>query len=553
MKHAFGDPVLDDFRNFLFIVWRHLGLPDPTPVQYDMAYHLQHGPRRKVVQAFRGVGKSFITSAYVVWRLKRDPELKFLVVSAAKDRADAFSQFTARLIRDMPELQELKPGKGQRDSNIAMDVGPASNDHSPSIKSVGITGQLAGSRADEIIADDVEVPNNSLTQTQRDRLSEAVKEFDAILKPEGNITYLGTPQTEMSLYNHLPDRGYYIRIWPARYPSGDQMETYGHRLAPWIRQHRENDDSLEWTPTDPGRFDEADLREREASWGRSGFALQYMLDTSLSDANKFPLRCSDLVAVDLSPEMGPRRVVWGSGPDQQDERLPNVGLTGDRWFRPLFMSDEWDNYEGIVLAIDPSGRGTDETGYAVVALLNGMLYCLECTGLDGGYDDDTLDRLARVAKRYKVTKVIIEDNFGDGMFTQLLKPHLRKHHAVGVEETKNHSQKERRIIADLEPVMNQHRLVMNTAVIRDDSQTENLHKQLFHQLTRLTAEKGALAHDDRLEALQLGVYFWWRAMAQDEEERVQESYEEELDEMLEDFLENCLDQPPKKPAGWAPV
>ena len=407
-----GDPVRDDFRNFLYLVWMHLNLPPPTPVQYDMGYYLQHGPRRKIIQAFRGCGKSWITSAFVCWLLLNDPNVKILVVSAAKDRADAFSQFTARLIRDMPELQHLKPGKGQRNSNIAMDVGPAHNDHAPSVKSVGITGQLAGSRADYIISDDVEVPNNSLTQTQRDRLSEAVKEFDAILKPEGVITYLGTPQTEMSLYNNLPERGYHIRIWPARYPTQDQMDMYGHRLAPWVRKHREEDDGLEWTPLDPERFDEADLREREASWGRSGFALQYMLDTSLSDADKFPLKLADLVVADLSPEVAPRRLVWGSGPEQEDEKLPNVGLTGDRLYRPLFKDENWDQYEGIVLAIDPSGRGHDETGYSVIALLNGMLFCLECSGFAGGYDDETLEKLAKIAKRYNVNKAIIEDNFG---------------------------------------------------------------------------------------------------------------------------------------------
>ena len=28
---------LADFRKFLFVVWKHLNLPDPTPVQYDIA------------------------------------------------------------------------------------------------------------------------------------------------------------------------------------------------------------------------------------------------------------------------------------------------------------------------------------------------------------------------------------------------------------------------------------------------------------------------------------------------------------------------------------
>ena len=51
--------------------------------------------------------------------------------------------------------------------------------------------QKASDRADEIISDDVEVPNNSFTQSMRDKLSEAVKEFDAILKPGGTIVLMG--------------------------------------------------------------------------------------------------------------------------------------------------------------------------------------------------------------------------------------------------------------------------------------------------------------------------------------------------------------------------
>ena len=55
---------------------------------------------------------------------------------------------------------------------------------------MGVTGQLTGSRADLIIADDVESANNSQTQLMRDRLSETVKEFDAIIKPEvGRIIF----------------------------------------------------------------------------------------------------------------------------------------------------------------------------------------------------------------------------------------------------------------------------------------------------------------------------------------------------------------------------
>ena len=72
-KPIAADPIKKDFRKFLFIVWKTLNLPDPTPIQYDMGNYLQVGPRRCVIEAFRGIGKSWITSAYVVWLLYCDP------------------------------------------------------------------------------------------------------------------------------------------------------------------------------------------------------------------------------------------------------------------------------------------------------------------------------------------------------------------------------------------------------------------------------------------------------------------------------------------------
>ena len=228
------DPKIADFRNFLWICWKHLNLPSPTPVQYDIANFVDSDIRRLCVQAFRGVGKSWITSAYVCHQLMLNPDKNILVVSASKTRADDFSTFTLRLIHEVPILQHLRPREGQRQSKISFDVGPAKASHAPSVKSLGITGQLTGSRADLVVADDVESANNSQTQLMRDKLSETIKEFDAIIKPGGRILFLGTPQTEMSIYSALESRGYITRIWPARYPSGRLLEAYGARLAPLV-------------------------------------------------------------------------------------------------------------------------------------------------------------------------------------------------------------------------------------------------------------------------------------------------------------------------------
>lgn len=535
---------LHDFRNFTYLVWSHLGLPEPTPIQYDIANYLQNSPKRSIIEAFRGVGKSYITAAYVVHQLLLNPELKFMVVSASKARADDFSTFTQRIIVELPICQHLVARDGQRWSKIAFDVAPAKASGSPSVKSVGVTGQLTGSRADIIIADDVEVPNNSMTHMMREKLYETVKEFDAVLKPDGKIIYLGTPQNEMSLYNILLSRGYDMRIWTSRYPTLERAEkAYGGRLAPILYDRMQKEEKAVYgLPTDPKRFDDEDLLERELSYGRSGFALQFMLDTSLSDGNKYPLKLSDLLIYSCDRDSAPEKMVYGIMKPMLD--IPNVGLAGDKFYAPEDTIGRLD-YQGSVLAIDPSGRGSDETAYAVVKMLNGYLYVVDAGGVAGGYSDSTLQHLTDLAKLNKVNMVLVESNFGDGMFTELLKPYLLKTHPCTLEEVRHSKQKESRIIDTLEPVMNQHRLVIDPKVIQKDYDSVQsmppdvgMKYMLTYQMTRITKVRGALAHDDRLDVLAMAVQYWVDQMAADADTEIRSRKEELLELELDKFMSN---------------
>ena len=538
---------LHDFRNFLFLVWKQLTLPEPTKVQYDLADYLQTSPKRSIIQAFRGVGKSYITSAYVVWRLMLDPDLKIMVVSASKERADAFSMFTQRLIMEMPLLAHLIPDKDQLWSRIAFNVNGSMASHSPSVKSVGITGQLTGSRADLIIADDIEVPNNSQTQQMREKLATLVTEFDAVLKPldTSKIIYLGTPQTEESLYDVLQDKGYVTRIWPSRYPKKDQVARYGDRIAPSLMGELEADSSIEWNPTDPDRFDEEDLIERELSYGRSGYALQFQLDTSLSDADRHPLKLKDLIVMSIDNQKAPEKPIHGTMSHLEVMDVPNLGMRGDRFYEPFKLSGEWVDYTGSVMAIDPSGRGADETSYAVIKMLNGFLYCPDVGGVEGGYSNKTLESLVDIAKNNNVNYVLIESNFGDGMFSELIKPYFTKEYPVTLEEVRHSKQKELRIIDTLEPLMNQHKLIIDREVIQKDYDSIQKYPNdvaqrysLFYQMTRITKDRGALAHDDRLDALSMAVAYWVQQMASDADELMRERHGEMLDQELDKFLGN---------------
>ncbi len=523
------DPVRADLRNFVYLVWQHLGLPKPTPIQYDICLYLQHGPDRRIIEAFRGVGKSWLTSAYVLWLLHRDPQEKIFVVSASKSKADEFAVFTRKLIEEMPLLHYLKPQQGQRDSALKFDVGPAKAAQAPSVRAVGINGQMTGGRATRIIADDVEVPTNSLTNMMREKLAHSVKEFDAVLSPGGSITYLGTPQCEMSLYNIIPARGYSMRIWPARYPDSTQYtELYFSRLAPFITKAMEKNPGVSGgcfgrgDPTEPTRFHDLDLIARGQSYGPGGWEMQFMLNTSLSDQDRYPLKLTDFMVMDINPEIGPVSIAWGSGPPEVINDLPSVGLEGDRWHRPIFISPDFVPYQGVVMAIDPAGRGGDELGYAIQGHLNGTLFLMDCGGLRGGYADENLQKLADLAKKWKVNQIVIESNFGDAMFTKLLTPFLTRTYPCSIEDINSSKQKELRIIDTIEPVLQQHRFVVDRALIQRDQENYNKYPedtfnqyQLFYQLTRITKERGALAKDDRADALAMATAYWVQQMDRD--------------------------------------
>ena len=542
------DRLRDDFRSFLFVVWQHINLPDPTSLQYDIANYLQHGPNKCGIEAFRGVGKSFITSAYALWELYKDPQKKIFVCSASKNRADSFTTFTLRLIEEMDILAHLRPQPNQRCSRIEFDVGPAIADQSPSVRSVGITGQLTGSRADIIIADDVEVPNNSATADMREKLLERIKEFSAILKPleSSKIIYLGTPQTEDSIYNKLPET-FQIRIWPAEVPTKSEADKYGDKLAPYIKELMKKQHP--GTSTDPRRFTDMDLAERKAEYGKAGYALQFLLNTQLSDLERYPLKIKDMVVMDVAVDRAPMKVDWLPDYKREWTKLPNLAMSGDRFYAPGGHSEEFKEYTGCVMSIDPSGRGRDETGYAVVKMLNGFLYVRRCGGLMGGYDIATLTKLATIAKEEEVNHVIIEANFGDGMFTQLIKPVMAKYRPCVIEEVKHSIQKERRIIDTLEPVLNRHRLVVDRAVIEEDYRSAQAYeadnkytKSLIYQMTRVSYDKGALKHDDRLDALAIAVGYWTEKIGQDVDRGISTEKNRLLDLELRKYIKHASGQ-----------
>ena len=535
-----------DFKLFLQALWAELSLPSPTRAQYAIADYLQNGPKRLQVQAFRGVGKSWITGAFVLWTLFNDPERKVMIISASKERADNMSIFLQKLIIDTPWLSHLQPkSDDSRWSRISFDVN-CSPHQAPSVKSVGITGQLTGSRADLMILDDIEVPGNSLTEFMREKLLQLCTEAESILTPKNDsrIMYLGTPQTTFTIYRRLAERNYRPMVWPARYPRADKLNKYGEVLAQDILEDIEQGVD-EWAPTDD-RFTDEDLIEREASMGRSNFMLQFQLDTTFSDAQKFPLKMADLIVTSVNPNTAPENIIWCSDPSKVIRDAPTVGLPGDYFYSPMQLVGEWSSYDETICSVDPSGRGTDETAAAFLSQRNGLIYLHEMSAYRDGYSDSTLLDILSKCRDYGVTSLVIETNFGDGIVGELFKKHLinTKQH-INIEEVRANVRKEDRIIDSLEPVLNQHRLIIDRGVIdwdyasiKDSPAEERLLYMLFYQMSRMCREKRAVKHDDRLDCLAQGVKYFTDALSISAQDQIRLRKSEEWNHMLEEFLDN---------------
>ena len=132
------------------------------------------------------------------------------------------------------------------------------------------------------------------------------------------------------------------------------------------------------------------------------------------------------------------------------------------------------------------------------------------------------------------------------MVTELFRKHMQQtKQAIGIEETRATIRKEERIIDTLEPVMNQHRLIINRDVVDWDYNSnaeaapeERLMYMLFYQMSRMCREKFAIKHDDRLDALAQGVKYFQDALAISAYETVKMQKQEDWNDMIEAWNDN---------------
>lgn len=493
-----------------------------TDQQADIAGYMQHGPRLRMVMAQRGEAKTTLAALYAVWRIIHRPSTRVLIVSAGEQNSSETATLIVRLIMTWDVLECLRPDRqaGDRTSTDAFDVHYALKglDRSPSIACAGITSNLPGRRADLLIPDDIESNKNGLTVTQRSLLLHLSKEFSSICT-HGDILYLGTPQSKDSIYNTLQGRGFGIRIWPGRYPTEDELEKYGDRLAPYIAERIQQNpmlqrgggiDGTRGKPTDPDRYTEEDLVEKELDKGPEDFQLQYMLDTSLIDAARQQLRLSDLLVANFDSDMLPEIIVYQSAPKYLVDLPKEFPVPLSKMYYPVPVECTFQKPSNVRMFIDPAGGGADEIGYGIAAALGPYIHVLDVGGIKGGLTDENGERLCKVIARSNVTFIRVESNMGHGLFEINLRAVLAKHGLGHVQVAGEYStgQKEKRIIDSLVSAMQRHRIVLHKQVFDSDVEYGKQHSQeartqysVFYQLANITTDRNSLPHDDRLESM----------------------------------------------------
>ncbi len=563
------------FPNFLWKTWNTLLGVNPSPLLYDFAEYLDGGyleqiktaaaagdvQAQKILMAFRGAAKSWVTTTYAVCCLRRDRTEQVLCVSATGKFAGGIATFAYNMVRNFDWLADMKPRNDQRQSALAFDVNGAPVQKDESFASEGLFGQITGRRATRIIGDDLEVPNTSETESARARLRHRMGEFSAIIKPgRGGVYLLGTAQTEDTVYKHYADElGYELRIYPVQYPritdpANDERKKYGTRLAPFIREAVEANPALGGTSTEPTRFTEADLLQRRKVWGQTEYGRQFLMYLDAGNGKANPLKLRDLVLLELAPPSHsspqvrlPVEVLWSPTPQNAVADIPVDSLSGDSTLYAPASCDVWLDAEEVVTTIDTSGGGTDETTWTTAAGLMGRIAILHQGHAMEGHSADTLKAIALDMKKWRSKRAIIEANFGGSMFAQLLIPALQDIAWEAAVETipAGATMKEKRIVEGIQPVLTDHRLIINAQVLRDDyvvayedvEERDRRFYRLTYQLSRMVQIRGAVKHDDRADGVAMACRHFLDVIQRQLKEKSDEGRSLAIDKEVERMIE----------------
>lgn len=559
--------IVTDFRFFLWELWKDRSLNRVAPLdrgELDIAQFSQHGPKKRGVLAPRGVGKTnFGTAALTCFRLRRDRDRRILIPSKNEDAMKETVSLVKGWINSVWFLEDLNnnegkafnaAGKNCRDTTLYFDVAGCKENKQPSVKCIGNSGMLEGNRAHSIFPDDVETKQNTKTSDSRNELARLIKEYMNILYPDlpdqddpdnellrpidpTEVCFYGTIKHEETVYSKLDGmrdktgrKVYSFRTWTLAYPTPDEARgCLG--LAPMIEQDMLAGKARAGDPVFPKRFGHDNIAEKQAE-GYQEYQMEHQLQVVLALSNRYPLRLSDLIIMDVPRDVAPATVVYGTRDSTGSTAIQDIPVlslnASDALHRPAFIAkpEDWHPFHGTKGFVDPAGRGTDETGVSAVAALGSLLFVKGCTGFPGGVDRDSIAKIVLWMKARNVNEIHIEGNIDVfGTYIQTFESIVREHFEepgpaypngwkATVIEHRSAGQKEVRIIDTLEPVTSTHRLVIDRAAIAQQP-GEEPHQTLQYQLSRITKERNCLKLNDRLDSLANAVFLWQHVLRND--------------------------------------
>jgi hypothetical protein len=199
-----ADPLADvRFDEFLWI-WNTREAQATPQLHLHMARWLQarhdEGERRMLLMAFRGAGKSTIVGQWCAWQLMRAPRTRILVLGADDQLAVRMVRNVRRIIERHPLCAGIRPQRAEEWAADRFTIRRPGALRDPSMLARGIGANITGSRAEIIVADDVEVPNTAATEAAREELRQRLSEAAFVLTPGGTMLFVGTPHAHDSLY-----------------------------------------------------------------------------------------------------------------------------------------------------------------------------------------------------------------------------------------------------------------------------------------------------------------------------------------------------------------
>lgn len=265
--------VTCSFHQF-FAVWAQLQKPawDIPDFHIDILDFLSNYENWEnntgLIQVFRGAAKSTIVGLFMTWMLAQNPTLRFLVLSADKKTAVKIATDIATIVERHPLAKHLHGQENVWRADTLMVQG-ATDGRNPSVTSWGVMSNITGARADWIIYDDTEVPKNSRTELEREKLREKLDEPTHILVPGGYELFVGTPHSFDSIYTELEGSS----------GKEDPFRTGCSQLKIPIMENVTGEfPFLEGEAIWPERFDKNEILKRQSGSSTKGhFLSQYLL------------------------------------------------------------------------------------------------------------------------------------------------------------------------------------------------------------------------------------------------------------------------------------